>query len=127
MERRTGQRIDLKLECHVFRPGVDVPLAEGLTVNMSHGGALVTVQNENPSRLPKVNNMVELEVPLPQQEPFPQRCLLCKASVSRVSLIHPGTYLVALKFHRVSFGELHTPRRRAGKESAVAKRKLMMM
>jgi len=127
MERRIGQRIDLRLECHVFRPGLEAPLAEGITVNMSHGGALVSVQNENSPRLLKVNNLVELEVPLPQQEPFPQRCLLCQASVSRVSLINPGRYLVALKFHRVRFGELPTPRRRVGKEGAVAKRKLMMM
>jgi hypothetical protein len=127
MERRIGQRIDLRLECHVFRPGVDAPLADGITVNMSHGGALVSVHNENPSRLPKVDSLVELEVPLPHQEPFPQRCLVCQASVSRVYLIHPGSYLVALKFNRVRFGELLMPRRRAAKEGAIGKRKLMTM
>ena len=127
MERRIGQRIDLRLECHVFRPGLDAPLAEGVTVNMSHGGALVLFRERNGSRLPKVHNLVELEVPLPQQEPFRQRCMLCQASVLRVSATEAGGYLVALKFHRVRFREMAAPRRQAGAEGRAMRHRLMVM
>jgi hypothetical protein len=127
MERRTGQRIDLELECQVFRPGLDAPFADGFTVNMSHGGALIWFRDTSGARVPKVDHLLELEVPLPQQAPFERRCVLCQASVLRVSASEPGSYLVALKFHRVRFREMQAPKRMAGAEGRVIRPKLMVM
>ena len=128
MERRTRQRIELRLECHVLRPSVPSAVVDGVTINLSHGGALVAFRENQLGQVPKVDSLIEVEIPLPKQEPFSRKCLLCQASVVRVILDDPRKCLVALKFHRVRFRELEPVKRVVGSsKGAAAQQKLMVM
>lgn len=127
MERRTGYRMDVELACRVWQPGIATPSSNGVTVNMSRSGALVSIREDGSRGLPGVGQMLELEMPLPVNEAFRQRCLLCQASVVRVLRTEPGDYLVAFKFHQLRFRELRQPRGQNGTRSMAAGRKLVVM
>ncbi len=99
MERRSDERIDIELSCRLKSLRDGGFIARASTVNLSRNGALVLAPEEH-LRIARTGAQVELEILLPTDGSFPQRCLSCDAEVVRVKY-----KLLALKFYQVRFRE----------------------
>jgi hypothetical protein len=73
-----------------------------LTENMSRDGMLL--RWDDGARLPRVGEMLIVEVELPEQEGFERRCIRCQTTVARVSAEPGATYpWVGLRVHAMDF------------------------
>ena len=126
MERRGSPRIELSLLCRVAGAGRHAPPSSGFTVNIGRSGALVCIWNEGSPEMPRLGEMLDVEVELARHTALPQRCMVGRASVQRVSWAHSGGYLVALKFHKLQF-DSRAANPDSSAEWATARRKPMLM
>lgn len=101
MNRRSSTRVAVRLACHVIwlEGGERTAM---LTENISRDGMLL--RWEDSARLPRVGEMLIVEVELPEQEGFERRCIRCQATVARVNA-EPGSTFpwVGLRVHAMDF------------------------
>ena len=85
INRRESPRIDIKLRCHVTSPALWTRSAM-CTENISRSGLLIVWQGEDGSMpLPAVGQIVTVEVELPANHGFGQKCIHCQGTVTRVA------------------------------------------
>lgn len=84
INRRESPRIDIKLRCYITAP---VWMRGSMyTENISRNGILFTWRAENgASPLPKVGQIMTVEVELPANHGFGPKCIHCQGAVIRVS------------------------------------------
>jgi len=107
MERRRGVRYEIELGCRLTRRGGHETI-EATTQNLSRVGALVITDATtytDPQVTPRVGDLVQIEVVLPANRDFGQRCLACEAIAVRVTAENGGLVL-ALQFERVDIRKL---------------------
>jgi c-di-GMP-binding flagellar brake protein YcgR len=102
MNRRGSTRVAVRLACHVVWLEGGEPSAM-LTENISRDGMLLRWEDSS-GRLPSVDQMLIVEVELPEQEGFERRCIRCQCTVARVHA-EPGAALtwVGLRIHAMEF------------------------
>jgi hypothetical protein len=102
MNRRGSTRVAVRLACLVNWLAGGEPSAM-LTENISRDGMLLRWEDAG-GRLPSVDQMLIVEVELPEQEGFERRCIRCQTTVARVH-DEPGAMFtwVGLRIHAMEF------------------------
>jgi len=102
MNRRRSTRVAVRLGCHVVWPQGGQPTAM-MTENMSRDGMLLRWE-DNGRPLPRVGDMLIVEVDLPEQQGFERRCIRCQATVARIHREAEGSFAwVGLAVHAMDF------------------------
>jgi hypothetical protein len=79
-----------------------------LTENISRSGLLVAWRSEGVALvLPAVGQIVTVEVELPANHGFGQKCIHCQGAVTRVSETDPENPRVALQVNYMDFRSFH--------------------
>lgn len=85
VNRRESPRIEIKLRCHVTSPALWMRSAMH-TLNISRSGVLVAWRGEDASPpVPAIGQIVTVEIELPVNHGFGQKCIHCQGTVARVS------------------------------------------
>lgn len=103
INRRESPRIDIRLSCHVTSPAVWLHHAT-CTENISRHGLLVAfgAAGERGS-LPRVGQILTVEIELPVHHGFGQKCIHCQGTVVRVSDPGVDAPRVALSVNYMDF------------------------
>ncbi len=104
INRRETPRIDVRLKCHVSSPRVWSNGFVGITENISRSGLLLLWNGkENGSRLPRVGDLITMDIELPAHHDFPSKCIHCQGTVVRVSMSENEATRVALSVNYMKF------------------------
>ena len=106
INRRESPRIEIKLRCHVTSPALWMRSAM-YTENMSRSGLLVLWKGENSALpMPALGQILTIEVELPANHGFGQKCIHCQGTVTRVSPDSDNPS-VAMRVNYMDFRALH--------------------
>jgi len=106
INRRESPRIDIKLRCHVISPALWMPNPMH-TANISRSGILVAWGGpETTPPMPAVGQIITVEIELPANHGFGQKCMHCQGTVARLS---PDDEFptVALRVNYMDFRSFH--------------------
>jgi hypothetical protein len=107
INRRESPRIDIKLRCHVTSPALWVRSAM-YTENISRSGLLIAWRGDGaPLPLPAVGQIVTIEIELPANHGFGQKCIHCQGTVTRVSPMDADPPRVAMRVNYMDFRSFH--------------------
>jgi PilZ domain-containing protein len=107
INRRESPRIDIKLRCHITSPALWGRSAMH-TENISRSGVLIAWGTEDASLpLPALGQILTLEIELPANHGFGQKCIHCQGAVSRVSRPEHDSPHVALQVNYMDFRSFH--------------------
>lgn len=98
MERRRGDRREVRLTCYVGSPEMGVGRLTGVSENISRTGMLLTVPDC--ATLPEsieVGHATTVEVPLPVEHDLGPRSMHCEAKVVRIASLDEQIH-IALRF-----------------------------
>ena len=85
INRRESPRIEIKLRCHVASPALWATTAMQ-TENISRNGLLVTWRSQGLALpMPSIGQILTVEVELPANHGFGQKCIHCQGAVIRIS------------------------------------------
>ena len=98
--------MEIKLRCHVTSPALWLRSAM-LTENISRSGLLVAWRGEGAALpLPSVGQILTIEVELPANHGFGQKCIHCQGSVTRIAQDPEGPR-VAMRVNYMDFRAFH--------------------
>jgi hypothetical protein len=104
MNRRDSARMEVRLKCHVTSPLSWPPRVTGVTENISRSGILMLWQSEEPgASLPRIGEQVTVDIELPANHGFGQKCIHCQATVVRVTPVEKNAARVALNVNYMQF------------------------
>jgi hypothetical protein len=107
INRRESPRIEIKLRCHVTSPALWLRNTMS-TENISRSGLLVSWRTDGSALpLPAMGQIVTVEVELPANHGFGQKCIHCQGSVTRISVADPDNPRVALQVNYMDFRSFH--------------------
>ena len=119
INRRESPRIEIKLRCHVTSPALWMRSAM-LTENISRSGLLVEWRGEGSALpMPMIGQILTIEVELPANHGFGQKCIHCQGTVTRI-LSDPESPRVALRVNYMDFRAFHDRLRMAEATQPVA-------
>src|SRR5262252_18225 len=96
INRRENPRIEIKLRCHVTSPAVWMQ-AGMHTENISRSGILIAWRGLDATLpLPSLGQIITVEIELPANHGFGQKCIHCQGLVIRVAANDPDCPRVAL-------------------------------
>jgi PilZ domain len=107
INRRESPRIAIKLRCHVSSPAL---LASGAmyTENISRSGVLIAWRGEDADLpVPSMGQIVTVEIELPANHGFGQKCIHCQGSVMRMTSSAENFPLIALRVNYMDFRSFH--------------------
>ena len=106
INRRESPRIDIKLRCHVTSPALWMP-SPMHTANISRSGILVAWRGaETTPSMPAVGQIITVEIELPTNHGFGQKCMYCQGTVSRLSFSDEFP-VIALRVNYMDFRSFH--------------------
>ncbi len=108
INRRESPRIEIKLRCHVTSPALWIN-AEMYTENISRSGLLIAWHGADPGLpMPGLGQILTVEIELPANHGFGQKCIHCQGLVMRVGTGSTGeTPRVALRVNYMDFRSFH--------------------
>ncbi len=107
INRRESPRIEIILRCHVTSPALWARSAM-VTENISRSGLLISWRGDGaPLPAPSVGQIVTVEVELPANHGFGQKCIHCQGTVTRVSQAEADFPKVALQVNYMDFRSFH--------------------
>ena len=107
INRRESPRIEIQLRCHVTSPALWMRSAMA-TENISRSGMLIAWRGESAALpLPALNQIVTVEVELPANHGFGQKCIHCQGTVTRIAQADPDCPRVALRINYMDFRAFH--------------------
>jgi len=107
INRRESPRMDIKLRCHVTSPALWAHRPMN-TENISRNGILIAWQGVDASQpLPSVGHIITIEVELPANHGFGQKCIHCQGTVIRVWRPENDCPRVALQVNYMDFRSFH--------------------
>jgi hypothetical protein len=108
INRRESPRLDIQLRCYVTSPALWMRSAMH-TENISRTGILVAWRGEDGTAvpLPMVGQVVTVEIELPANHGFGQKCIHCQGTVTRISPADAGYPRVALEVNYMDFRSFH--------------------
>jgi hypothetical protein len=107
INRRESPRIEIKLWCHVSSPAL---WARGAmyTENISRSGMLLAWRGENgPLPPPALGQIITVEIELPANHGFGQKCMHVQGTVLRITDTDSGFPMVALRVNYMDFRSFH--------------------
>ena len=107
INRRESPRISIQLRCYVTSPALW--MRSGMyTENISRSGMLVAWRGESgPLPPPLVGQIVTIEVELPANHGFEQKCIHIQGTVTRITDSPQGFPQVALRVNYMDFRSFH--------------------
>jgi hypothetical protein len=109
INRRESPRIEIKLRCHVTSPALW--LKGGMhTENISRSGILIAWRGIDAALpLPAMGQIITVEIELPANHGFGQKCIHCQGLVMRVSATSATSDCprVALRVNYMDFRSFH--------------------
>jgi PilZ domain len=119
INRRESPRMEVKLRCHVTSPALWTN-TEAHTENISRSGLLIAWRADSAALpLPYVGQILTIEVELPANHGFGQKCIHCQGFVTRVTPGADGSH-VALRVNYMDFRSFHDRLRLAERLQPVA-------
>jgi PilZ domain len=107
INRRETPRIEIKLRCHVTSPALWTRCAM-YTENISRRGILVAwCGQEGGLPAPSLGQIVTVEIELPANHGFGQKCIHCQGTVTRVAAAGNDGPRVALSVNYMDFRSFH--------------------
>ena len=107
INRRESPRIDIKLRCHVTSPAVWVRTAM-YTENISRSGVLIAWCGDGERvPVPVVGQIITVEIELPANHGFGQKCIHCQGTVTRIVSDENNSPRVALRVNYMDFRAFH--------------------
>jgi hypothetical protein len=107
INRRESPRIEIQLRCHVTSPALWLRSTLN-TENISRSGLLIAWQGgAEPLPLPSLGQILTLELELPANHGFGQKCIHCQGTVLRATDSGRGYPLVALQVNYMDFRAFH--------------------
>jgi hypothetical protein len=107
INRRESPRIEIQLRCHVTSPALWLRSTLN-TENISRSGLLIAWQGESePLALPSLGQILTIELELPANHGFGQKCIHCQGTVLRATDSGRGYPLVALRVNYMDFRAFH--------------------
>jgi hypothetical protein len=108
INRRESPRIDIQLRCYVTSPALWMRSAMH-TENISRAGVLVAWRGEDAATVPvpMVGQVVTVEIELPANHGFGQKCIHCQGTVTRAWCAEGGYPRVALQVSYMDFRSFH--------------------
>lgn len=104
--RRENPRIEIKLRCHITSPAVCADEA-ACTENISRSGVLIGWRGVRAPARPSVGQVVTVEIELPANHGFGQKCIHCQGTVIRVVQPETDGPLIALRVNYMDFRSFH--------------------
>src|SRR5437660_7249571 len=96
INRRESPRLEINLRCHVMSPAIWAK-AGMYTENISRSGILIAWRGtETELPVPTVGQILTVEIELPANHGFGQKCIHCQGLVTRVLGNDPDCPRVAL-------------------------------
>ena len=107
INRRESPRIEIKLRCHVTSPALWMRSAM-YTENISRSGLLIAWRGENAALpVPAVGQIITVEVELPANHGFGQKCIHVQGNVMRIIDSEQDCPRVALRVNYMDFRAFH--------------------
>lgn len=107
INRRESPRIEIKLRCHVTSPALWMRSAMH-TENISRSGVLIAWRGENAALpIPALGQIVTIEVELPANHGFGQKCIHVQGTVTRIMESDHDCPRVALRVNYMDFRSFH--------------------
>jgi hypothetical protein len=107
INRRESPRIDIKLRCHVTSPALWAQSAMH-TDNISRSGVLIAWRGvESALPQPSLGQIITVEIELPANHGFGQKCIHCQGTVIRVSNLPEDCPRIALRVNYMDFRSFH--------------------
>jgi hypothetical protein len=107
MNRRTNERIEMKLPCMVTFPDHWHLTASGYTANMHRDGVLVACAlGQATEDLPDVGSKGKLKIELPANHSFGRKCIECDTVLVRTTRTNSGEWQFAMRIRTVAFRDL---------------------
>ena len=107
INRRESPRIEIKLRCHVTSPALWARSAM-YTENVSRSGILIAWLGENVALpVPVLGQIITIEVELPANHGFGQKCIHVQGTVTRISDTNPDGPRIALRVNYMDFRSFH--------------------
>jgi len=107
INRRESPRIEIKLRCHVTSPALWVR-SSMFTENISRSGVLVAWCGEGGRiPVPVVGQIITVEIELPANHGFGQKCIHCQGTVTRIISAENDSPRVALRVNYMDFRAFH--------------------
>jgi c-di-GMP-binding flagellar brake protein YcgR len=104
--RRQSPRIEIKLRCHITSPAFWSE-SEMYTENISRSGILVAWRGaEAAVAVPAIGQIITVEIELPSNHGFGQKCIHCQGTVMRI-LSDSEFPRVALSVNYMDFRSFH--------------------
>lgn len=104
--RRESPRIEVRLRCHITSPGVWGG-TEIYTSNISRSGVLITWAEDKSLPLPALGQILTIDIELPANHGFGQKCIHCQGTVARVTEPGQRELQVALSVNYMDFRSFH--------------------
>lgn len=102
MEQRAYPRLDVKARCHLM--GSRSKACEGVTENISRSGLLMRLRTNNSTLLlPKIGELMTVDIELPRNKKYGQKCLRCRGAVVRVINARKSSPRIALSIGQMRF------------------------
>jgi hypothetical protein len=107
MNRRTNERIEMKLPCQLTFPAEWGAAVAGTTANMHRDGVLISCHpNDLRGDLPKVGAKARVQVELPPNPQFTRKCIVCDTTLVRVEKLGEAETQFAMRIGSVAFHDL---------------------
>jgi hypothetical protein len=107
INRRESPRIEIKLRCHVSSPALWLQ-SDMYTQNISRSGILIAWRGlESELPLPSMGQIVTVEIELPANHGFGQKCIHCQGTVMRMMESAENFPLIALRVNYMDFRSFH--------------------
>ena len=119
INRRESPRIVIQLRCHVTSPALWMRSAM-YTENISRNGMLVAWRGESAALpAPAVGQIITVDVELPVNHGFDQKCIHVQGTVTRVTDSGQGFPYVAMNVNYMDFRSFHDRLRMADNAAPV--------
>jgi hypothetical protein len=107
INRRESPRMEIKLRCHVTSPALWAPCTM-YTENMSRSGLLIAWRGDGgPLPPPALGQILTVEIELPANHGFGQKCIHCQGTVARIAETDGDGPRVALLVNYMDFRSFH--------------------
>ena len=107
INRRENPRIEIKLRCHVTSPALWMR-SDMYTENISRSGILIAWRGIDATLpVPAMGQMVTVEIELPANHGFDQKCIHCQGTMMRITKSQPEFPHIALRVNYMDFRSFH--------------------
>jgi len=107
INRRESPRIEIQLRCHVTSPALWLR-SDLSTENISRSGVLIAWRGADAELpVPSIGQIVTVEIELPANHGFGQKCIHCQGAVMRITNSAEKFPLIALRVNYMDFRSFH--------------------